>query len=261
MFKFTRAIGAAFAAVGLSFAAPAAAEPIMLDDSSVGESYTINFDGFVDGGSSLEGLGGQLNLTLQSIVDGVYTFAYSITNTGSTTDSVTSRLSGFAFNTDPDITAASSDGDFAFTSVSGNYPNGIGTVDVCFKGAKTGSCSGGGSGGVFDGATGTGTLTLAFATAPTTLTLDDFFVRYQSITGIDGVGSASGRQTSTTTSTGTSTGTSTTTTTTTTSGGTEVPAPGMLAIFAMALMALFGFNRRRKIESRPMVGGPVLAAA
>lgn len=250
MFKFTKVFGTALAAVGLSFAAPAAAEPILLDNSKIGESYTITFDGFVDGGSALTGLGSSLTLTLQSIANGVYTFGYSVSNTGSTSDSVSSRLSGFAFNTDPDITSASSDGTFGFTQLSGNYPNGIGTVDVCFKGISGGSCAGGGSAGLFDGENAAGTLSLSFGTAPSTLTLDDFFVRYQSITGIDGVTSASGRQTS-------STGTSTTTTTSTSSGGTEVPAPGMLAIFAMALMALFGFSRRRKIE----FGTPALAAA
>lgn len=232
MFNFTRAIGTALAVAGLAVAAPLAAEPIMLDSSKQGETYTINFDGFVDGGPAIDGLSGQLSLTLQSIINGVYTFGYAITNTGSTTDSVTSRLSGFAFNTDPDITSASSDGDFAFSSVGGNYPNGIGTVDVCFKGSSTGSCAGGGSGGVFDGATGAGTLTLSFANAPSLLTLDDFFVRYQSITGVDGVSSASGRQISSTSGGTTS--------------GTDVPAPGMVAIFAMALMALFGIGRRRK---------------
>lgn len=243
MFKFTRAIGTAIAAAGLTFAAPAAAEPILLDDSKVGESFSISFDGFVDGGPALDGLSGQLDLTLQSIINGVYSFGYAITNTGSTTDTVSSRLSGFAFNTDPDITSASSDGDFGFSTLDSNYPNGIGRVDVCFKGSRSGSCAGGGSGGVFDGDTGSGTLSLAFASAPTSLTLDDFFVRYQSITGIDGVGSASGRQI-----------------TSTSSGGTEVPAPGMLAIFAMALMALFGLNRRRKMPITRS-NGPALAAA
>jgi hypothetical protein len=74
---------------------------------------------------------------------------------------------------------------------------------------------------------------LDFGGAIAALTLDNFFVRYQSIDGIDGVTSASGRQTSSSSS----------------SGGTDVPAPGMLLIFAMALLGLF-FPRLRKAKLR-----------
>ncbi|WP_324827459.1 cistern family PEP-CTERM protein [Qipengyuania zhejiangensis] len=217
----------AAAVFGLAFAAPAAAEPIMLDSASVGDSFTVGFDGFVDGGSSLEGLSSEITLTLDSIVNGVYNFSYSVTNTGSTTDGVSSRVSSFAFNTNPDITGASSTGTYAFTNTDSNYPNGIGRVDVCFQGTNTGSCAGGGSAGLFDGETGTGTLSLDFGTAPASLTLDDFYVRYQSVSGLGDVTSASGRQTST-------------------SGGTDVPAPGMMLLFALATLALFAGTRRRR---------------
>lgn len=240
-------IGAA-ALIGIGFSSPAMAEPIFLDGSSIGATHNITFDGFVDGGSSLTGLSSQLTLTLSSIVNGVYNFNYALANTGSTSDSVSSRVSSFAFNTDPEIVGASSTGTYNFTSVNSRYPNGIGRVDVCFKGADTGSCAGGGAGGVFDGETGTGTLALDFGGAVSGLTLDDFFVRYQSIEGIDGVTSASGRQTSTSSSTSSS------------GGGSEVPAPGMLLIFAMALIALF-FPNRREALVRSQGGSPRLAMA
>ncbi|MBX7496038.1 cistern family PEP-CTERM protein [Qipengyuania sp. 6B39] len=230
----------ALAIVGLATAAPAVAEPIILDAGSIGESYTITFDGFVDGGPSIDGLSSELTLTLTGIENGVYTFSYSMTNTGADGDGIGSRVSGFAFNTDPDIDSATSTGTYGFTNTSSNYPNGIGTVDVCFSGQRTGSCAGGGSGGVFDGSTGTGTLSLSFGTAPATLTLNDFFVRYQSITGVDGVGSASGRQTS---SSSTSGGTS---------SGTDVPEPGMMLLFALAVLGLaLGTRRRRFADVMP----------
>jgi hypothetical protein len=211
--------------VGIGMSSPAMAEPIFLDGSSIGTSNTINFDGFVDGGPSLPGLSSQLTLTLKSIVNGIYNFDYALTNTGATGDSVSSRVSGFAFNTDPEIVGASSTGTYNFTQLDGSYPNGIGRVDVCFKGADTGSCAGGGSAGVFDGQSGTGTLALDFGSAIGALTLDDFFVRYQSIEGIAGVTSASGRETGSTTSTS--------------SGGHDVPEPRMFLLFALALFALF----------------------
>ena len=211
--------------------APAMAEPIYLDGDSIGTSATINFDGFVDGGASLAGLSSQLTLTVKSIINGVYTFDYALSNTGSTSDSISSRVSSFAFNTDPNIVGASSTGTYSFTQLNGNYPNGIGQVDVCFKGADTGNCAGGGSGGVIDGQSGTGTLALDFGGAIGGLTLDNFFVRYQSIDGIAGVTSASGRQTGSTTSSS--------------SGGNEVPEPGMFLMFAMAALWIFMAKRRK----------------
>lgn len=226
---------AVFGAIALGVAAPAAAEPILLDGSKVGDSFTINFDGFVDGGSAISGLSSQLRLTLNSIVNGVYSFDYSLSNTAATNDSVTSRVSSFAFNTDPAILGGSATGLFNQVDLNKNYPNGIGTVDVCVSGAN---CAGGGSFGVFDGGTGVGTLALNFGSGISAVTLSDFFARYQSIEGIKGVTSASGRETGSTTG-GTTTGG------TTTSGGTNVPAPGMFLIFAMALMALFAPRKRK----------------
>ena len=228
----------ALAIVGVAIAAPAAAEPILLDAGSVGESFTITFDGFVDGGPSIDGLGSELTLTLTGIENGVYTFDYTMTNTGADGDRIDSRVAGFAFNTDPDIDSATSTGTYGYTNTDSNYPNGIGTVDVCFQAQRTGSCAGGGSGGVYDGDSGSGTLSLSFSpTAPTQLTLDDFFVRYQSISGVDGVGSASGRQTSTSGGT---------------TSGTDVPEPGMMLLFGLAVLGLaIGTRRRRPLAAAP----------
>lgn len=231
--------------IGLGVSTPAMAEPIFLDSSSIGEVYSITFDGFVDDSPSLPGLSSQLSLTLNSIVNGVYNFDYSLTNTGATDDSISSRVSSFAFNTDPEIVGAESTGTYNFATVDSSYPNGIGSVDVCFKGADTGSCAGGAGAGVFDGQSGTGTLALDFGGAIAGLTLDDFFVRYQSIEGIAGVTSASGQQTGGTT---------------TSSGGSEVPAPGMLLIFAMALLGLF-YPKGRQAALRRSGEMPIMAHA
>lgn len=251
---FQRVITGLAATLGVGVASPAMAEPILLDSNSIGVVHSIPFDGFVDGGAAIPGLSSQLTLSLSSIVNGVYNFDYSLANTGATGDSISSRVSSFAFNTDPEIVGASSTGAYNFTTLDSNYPNGIGRVDVCFKGADTNSCAGGGAGGVFDGQTGTGTLALNFGGPVAGLTLDDFFVRYQSIDGVNGVTSASGRQTSSTTTTSGSS------TTSSTSGGSDVPAPGMLMILAMALLALlFPKSRQAGLRSRGTM--PVLAHA
>ena len=227
--NFRSAIVTAAAGLGLLASTPVAAEPIMLDGGDVGSSYTIDFDGFVNGDQTVDGLGAQLTLTLTSIIGNVYNFAYSLTNTTDPSTGVDSRVSGFAFNTDPAIAGATSTGTYNNAIVGGTYPNQVGSVDVCFQGSKSSSCSGGGSGGVFTGDTGTGTLSLNFDQALSSLTLDDFFVRYQSITGAGDITSASGRQV-----------------TTSTSSGNDVPEPNMMLLFGLAALMVFAGTRRRR---------------
>lgn len=220
-----------FLAAGLlaALALPSAAmaDSITLGSGDIGSSFTLGYNGFTNG-TTVQGLTGSTTFTLTGISGSDYTFNYSVSNTSSApvTDS---RISSFAFNTDPNITSATSTGAFASTTLSSTYPNGIGTVDVCFKDAQTGSCAGGGSGGLTIGQTGTGSFTLSFLQPVASLTLSDFALRYQSITGVNGVSSASG------------TGTLSTSTST---GGTAVPEPGMLLLFAGGVLGLVAFRRK-----------------
>lgn len=208
-------------------ASPAFADAITFDSSNIGQTYTLNYDGFSDG-TTINGLTGQTTFKLTGISGDTYTFDYSVTNTtgAPVTDS---RISGFAFNTNPDIASASSTGAFAYTTLNSTYPNAIGNVDVCFKDASTGACAGGGSGGLTLGETGSGTFSLSFSQPVSSLTLSDFYVRYQSITGAGNVTSATGSGTQTST----------------TSGGT-VPEPGMLGLMAGGLAAIALLRRRRQ---------------
>lgn len=225
------------AAVALTLAAlsaPVAAEPILLSSSSVGNSFTVNFNGFT-GDGTVAGLLGSAIFTLTNVTSNSYGFSYVMKN-----DSVdpidTSRISGFGFNTNPEISNATATGTFSKTALGGNVPN-VGTVDVCFKAGGGGnSCAGGGGGGVNLGETGSGTLTLNFASPLTSLSLDDFFVRYQSITGAGSVNSAVGQGTIVTSSSGG-----------TTSGGTQVPEPGIVGLFALGVLGMgWALGRRRK---------------
>jgi hypothetical protein len=231
--KFALALAAATA-----FTASAAANPITLDASNVGETYSVGFDGYTQETGVIGGLTGQASFTLTGVGENSYSFNYSITNTSSAPIDG-SRISLFGFNTDPNISSATSTGMFD-QAATGNVPSGFGRVDVCFKGAGGNNCSGGGGVGVDIGDTTSGTLTLNFAELPDQLTLSDFFVRYQSIEGAGNTTSAIGRGTSSTSTSGGSTSTSTST------GGTPVPAPGALWLFAAGLAGLgWRFGRRR----------------
>jgi hypothetical protein len=220
------------AVASLSFAAPAWADAITLDSGDIGQSFTVNFDGFSNG-TTIDGLSAEATFTLTSVTSTGYVFDYSVTN--STSGGLDSRVSSFAFNVDPAITGASSTGAFSYTKLDSHYPNGIGNVDVCFKGGSSNSC-GGNSGGVLTGDTGTGTLTLSFASAPDAITLSDFFDRYQSISGAGNVTSASGSGTISSSSS---------------SGGTPVPEPGMLGILGLGLAGL-GMARVRRRRDRTL---------
>ncbi|MFN3388133.1 MAG: cistern family PEP-CTERM protein [Allosphingosinicella sp.] len=203
--------------------ATASASIITVDAGDIGNVYSVNYDGFADG-NIIDGLTGEASFKLTAFDGTSVTFDYAVTNTSGTPID-TSRISIFGFNTDPNISGATVSGDFTRTAYNSNVPSGFGSVDVCFKGSGGPNCSGGGGTGVTIGETATGSLTLSFSSAIDQLTLSDFFVRYQSITGGNAPGSAIGRGTTSSTSTSTSTST----------GGTPVPAPAAPLLFAIGL--------------------------
>lgn len=226
--SFVQKLLPAAAAILAFTATPALADAIVFDSTDVGVPQTLSYNGFT-GDGTISGLTASTTFTLTGISGNTYTFGYSVTNTSSA-PITGSRISSFSFNSDPSITSATSTGAFSYTTLNGSYPNGIGSVDVCFKDASTGACAGGGSGGLTMGQTGTGTFTLTFSQPVSSLTLSDFYVRYQSISGAGNVTSASGSGTQSS------------------SGGTSVPEPGMLGLLGGALIATALLRRRRRRE-------------
>ena len=179
------------AATALSVATPASAQLVNNNNGTVtingagsGGTAILNFNGNSDA-VNINGLTSRVSLTFLGLDGGDYSFSYSLLNNST----ITSRVSGFAFNTNPDVNAGTASGLFPNLRFDGSYPNGVGSVGVCLNDGGN-SCQGGGNGGLMNGAAaGNGSFTLDFGnTTPATLTLSNFAVRYQSLT----VGSGSG---------------------------------------------------------------------
>lgn len=168
----------AFAAaiVASAMTAPSSAA-VVVSAANLGYNFTIDYTGQV-GGSSTNQIGGLADFIFNGVTNAgkTYNFSYSITNDSS----VASRLTSFGFDVDPNATSASSTGFFASANFNNNYPEGFGTVDVCFEADSNGNCTGG-SGGLTANQTGVGTFALTFSQVMAQVTLDDFVTRFQSI--------------------------------------------------------------------------------
>ena len=168
------AVAAAILAAGAALPASAT---VIVNAANAGYNFTIDYTGQV-GGSSTSLIGGLGDFIFNGVTNNglTYNFSYAITNDSS----VSSRLTSFGFNVNPDATGASSTGYFSSTNFGNNYPEGFGTVDVCFEADSNGNCTGG-SGGLTQNQTGNGTFALTFSQVMNQVTLDDFVTRFQSI--------------------------------------------------------------------------------
>jgi hypothetical protein len=138
----------------------------------------VNFDGSVNK-TAVSGLTAQLTLTFLGYSGSSYYFSYSLGNNST----ISSRVSGFAFDTLPDAIGGAAQGTFTGLTVDGNYPNGVKAIDVCLSNDKGQGCSGpGGVSNIVGANPGTGTFSLLFSgPAPTKLDLSNFHVRYQDV--------------------------------------------------------------------------------
>ncbi len=169
-------------------AMPASAAVVLSWNSAdTGVTQGSDFNGIV-GGSVLAGLTAHVDYTLQSVSGNDWTFGYSVENTSSAPVTA-SRVSIFGFDVTPDISGGSSTGVYDNFTADGNVPQ-IGFREACFSQVN---CAGGAGAGALLGQTLFGTFTLTFASAQTDLSLENLFVRYQSIDapGING-GSGTG---------------------------------------------------------------------
>ena len=149
---------------------------VLINSSNIGYNFTVDYTGLVNG-STTNLLGGLSTITFNGLSNNglTYNFGYSVTNDSS----VSSRLTAFGFDVDPNVNSATSTGTFSSASLSNNFPQ-VGTIDVCFEADANGNCTGG-SGGLNKDQTGSGTFALTFAQVMQSVSLSDFTTRFQSI--------------------------------------------------------------------------------
>jgi hypothetical protein len=188
-----RATKAGALALALASAAISSPSIASFTFSTATPSSTIHLGGDQPGTSS------NLQLTLAGYDSATnkFTFDYTLTNNSSTVTNPLGRVSGFGFGTSADPLSAqiiTSNGTQlnAFANAILEPPSGQLTslVEVCFANNSGNSCSG--PGGATVGSAVQGEFALVFPNhTGTSLTLDDFGVRYQSL-GTSGEGSGRG---------------------------------------------------------------------
>jgi hypothetical protein len=153
---------------------------VALTSADIGQVFEVTFDGHVST-TPLPGHPSEATFTLTSFSESSVSLVITVLNTP--TLELGSRTSSIRFDTAPALIAASVDagGLCANARLLGAYLNGFGNIDVCLTGNPAGSL----------------TVRLSFEAPLTTLVLDKFGVRHQSITrraasGSPGRGDAGG---------------------------------------------------------------------
>lgn len=153
-----------------------------------GTSFEVLFNGFINE-KLTQGLTSKAKFKLVGDYNGgsSATFDVQLDNTSDSSIFNNTRVSGFGFNTNPDLASASVNvvsGDIDNAVLNSNIPGQSivnGRLDICFTAGN--SCAGGGGDGVNLGDTATFRTTLNFLNATNAIKFDltDFAVRYQSI--------------------------------------------------------------------------------
>lgn len=177
-------VGFVFVAGLAGFSSRAAAVTV----DSVGDSFTVNFGGNIEG-VDVSGLSASALFEVTSISGNTLVMDITLTNTTSILWE-SARVSAFGFDTNPEIVSASVDSTvFSNVNLGGQFPNGFGAVDLCVINNRN-NCTGGRGGGLDIGGSTVLTLALTFQNPVTAVELDGFGVRYQSLTssalGFDG---------------------------------------------------------------------------
>lgn len=194
---------------------------------SVGDSFTVNFGGNVEG-VDVSGLSASALFEVTSISGNTLVMDITLANTTSILWE-SARVSAFGFDTNPEIVSASVDSAvFSNVNLDGQFPNGFGSVDLCVINNRN-NCNGGASGGLGIGGSTVVTLSLTFQNPVTAVELENFGVRYQSLTssalGFDG-DSGTGRPSN------------------------PIPEPRSTAMFLLGGLLVAGLIRKQLVAAR-----------
>lgn len=168
---------------------PAPNTPISFAKGTSGQEFTVDYSGYIDSVLA-PGLGGFGHFRFLGSADDGLTWKFGIVELKniSTAPIVASRISVYGFNADPNADVVTAEGLFNVVRRDQNVP-GLGTREVCIKAVVAQSCAGGGGAGLALGeSTNFGSFTITLSQKTDALTLDNFFVRFQSITNADGSG-------------------------------------------------------------------------
>lgn len=225
-------------AICLAFVPGAYADSVPPITATAGSDFVVNYNGFINNGATIiQGLTGKAHFYNFGFQNGtgshsgqtLVSFTIDLTN-NSSSPITGSRISGLDFDTTPNIATSGNTVSGVFDTVvtksNANLPN-VGHVELCFTDVN---CAGGGSGGVTQGNTGAILANLYFVgSGLTSVTFDNLYDRYQSITGpCSGCGgSASGAVV-----------------------GSAVPEPSQIPTLMVFSAALLLFARQRMLRSR-----------
>jgi len=197
------------------------ASDVRITSADVGQSFTIDYNGFINGSATINGLTASAVYTVTGVTGTSITLSVALTNTSSS-PITSSQVTSFGFNTDPNLTSATAGGFFTVTVLNSSYPSQFGALEFCAKNGQANNCSGG-NGGVTQGATGTTNVVLNFSSTANGVTFSNFGVRYQSIVGSALTTSAVGRGTPTP----------------------PIPEPTSMAVFGLGALIVGTALRRR----------------
>lgn len=219
-----RISGVLAAAAFMTFGTSASAAVVIDSVEDIGETYTIEFEGQVNGTAEPD-ITSILDLTfLSANANGsTYSFSYTLENTST----IAARLRSFGFNVDnAKVTGGSATGAYPQARRGDNFPEGVGKLDACFAADGGKKCTGGPN-GLLAGQSSSGTFTIALASGTDSLVLSKFTTRYQSVgpdEELSGIGNGTVTQ--------------------------AVPEPGTWLMMILGFAAVGSMMRRRQQEAR-----------
>jgi hypothetical protein len=160
---------------------PQALAAVVITASNPGQMFQVTYVGQVNGAPA-PAVSALQDFTFTGVSNSGFT--YNFQHRTENTSTVTSRLRSFGFDvTSPDNpTSVSATGALRFIGLNGNFPEGQGVREICFRATNNGNCTGG-PGGITPGfaQAGTGSFSLTFGSALTSIRLNNFVTRFQSI--------------------------------------------------------------------------------